>query len=176
MVRFLSFVLSLGAPLGPYVRVTDVSVEVPVGTRFSRTCLNMRILELFSGSGSLGQVFAERGWEVTSLDADVKTDAQIKEDILTWDYSVYPPGFFDVVWASPCCTQYSCARTSAATPPKPCFSRLTCTKVSRNHRVFSATGLVYRKPRNRVAENQAVYGRLTLGRPRLLFVFGLGLP
>ena len=76
----------------------------------------MRILELFSGSGSLGQVFAERGWEVTSLDSDVKTDAQIKEDILTWDYSVYPPGFFDVVWASPCCTQYSCARTSAATP------------------------------------------------------------
>ena len=53
----------------------------------------MRILELFSGSGSLGQAFAQHGWEVTSLDSDVKTDAQIKTDILTWDYSVYPPGF-----------------------------------------------------------------------------------
>jgi hypothetical protein len=60
-------------------------------------------------------------------------------------------------------------------PPKPCFSRLACRAIPRNHRVFSATGLVYRKPRNRAVENQAVYGRLTLGRPRLLLFFGLGL-
>jgi hypothetical protein len=35
---------------------------------------------------------------------------------LTWDYTVYPPGHFDVIWASPCCTQYSCARRNAKTP------------------------------------------------------------
>jgi hypothetical protein len=45
----------------------------------------MRILELFSGTGSIGNTFAEQGWEVISLDSDVKTDATIHEDILTWD-------------------------------------------------------------------------------------------
>ncbi len=76
----------------------------------------MRILELFSGSGSIGKAFAREGWEVISLDSDVKCDATIKQDILTWDHTVFPPGFFDVVWASPCCTQYSCARRGAKTP------------------------------------------------------------
>ena len=76
----------------------------------------MNVLELFSGSGSVGNVFAQRGWSVTSLDLDPKTNATIHENILTWDFAAFPPGFFDVVWASPCCTQYSCARTSAKTP------------------------------------------------------------
>ncbi len=76
----------------------------------------MRILELFSGSGSIGQAFGSKGWEVVSLDSDVKTDALIKENILTWDHTVYPIGYFDVVWASPCCAQYSCARRGAKTP------------------------------------------------------------
>ena len=76
----------------------------------------MRILELFSGSGSIGQAFGSKGWDVISLDADVKTDAVIKEDIIAWDHTVFPVGFFDVIWASPCCTQYSCARRGAKTP------------------------------------------------------------
>ena len=76
----------------------------------------MRTLEQFKGTGSIGNTFAEQGWEVISLDSDVKTDATIHEDILTWDYTVYPPGHFDVIWASPCCTQYSCARRNAKTP------------------------------------------------------------
>jgi site-specific DNA-cytosine methylase len=76
----------------------------------------MRLLELFSGTGSIGKTFAQMGWEVVSLDSDVKTDATIKEDILTWDHTVYPPGHFDAIWASPCCTQYSCARRGAKTP------------------------------------------------------------
>jgi hypothetical protein len=76
----------------------------------------MRILELFSGSGSVGKVFTQRGWDVVSLDCDVKTGAIIKTDILAWDHTVFPVGHFDVVWASPCCTQYSCARRGAKTP------------------------------------------------------------
>ena len=76
----------------------------------------MKLLELFSGTGSVGSAFASAGWEVTSLDSDPKTDATIHEDILTWDYSTYPPGHFDVIWSSPCCTHYSCARRGAKTP------------------------------------------------------------
>lgn len=75
----------------------------------------MRLLELFSGTGSIGKVFADRGWEVISLDKDPNTEATIKEDILEWDYTVFPPGHFDAIWASPDCTQYSCARRGAKT-------------------------------------------------------------
>ena len=76
----------------------------------------MKLLELFSGTGSVGSAFASAGWEVTSLDSDPKTDATIHEDILTWDHTAYPPGHFDAIWASPCCTHYSCARRGAKTP------------------------------------------------------------
>ena len=73
----------------------------------------MKLLELFSGTGSVGKAFSSQGWEVVSLDSDPKTEANIHEDILTWDFTTYPPGYFDAIWASPCCTHYSCARRGA---------------------------------------------------------------
>ena len=76
----------------------------------------MKLLELFSGTGSVGSAFAARGWEVVSLDSDPKTKAQIHENILTWNYKVFPRGHFDAIWASPCCTHYSCARRGAEVP------------------------------------------------------------
>ena len=76
----------------------------------------VRLLELFSGTGSVGYTFTAHGWEVASLDEDPKTDANIHEDILTWDHTIYPPGHFDVIWCSPDCTQYSNARRGAKTP------------------------------------------------------------
>ena len=76
----------------------------------------MRVLELFSGTGSVGRAFEAAGWEVTSLDADLRTPADIHADILTFDCRVWHPGHFDVIWASPPCTEYSIARTTARTP------------------------------------------------------------
>ena len=69
----------------------------------------MRLLELFSGTQSVGKVAREMGYEVVCLDRDM--DADIKCDIMDWDYKVYEPGSFDVIWASPPCTEYSRVKT-----------------------------------------------------------------
>jgi hypothetical protein len=74
----------------------------------------MRLLELFSGTGSIGRAFESRGWEVISL--DILPGATITSNILHWEYKNYPPGHFDFIWASPPCTEYSIARTRAKTP------------------------------------------------------------
>ena len=55
----------------------------------------MRLLKLLSGTGSVGEVFRERGWEVISLDINPKSNATIIADILTWDYRKLPDvGYF----------------------------------------------------------------------------------
>ena len=69
----------------------------------------MRVLELFSGTGSVGDVCKRLGCEVVSLDRDMEAD--IRTDIMDWDYRTYPPGSFDVIWSSPPCTEYSRAKT-----------------------------------------------------------------
>ena len=48
------------------------------------------------------------GYEVISLDLK---NADINCDILDWDYTIYPVGHFDVIWASPPCTEYSKAKS-----------------------------------------------------------------
>ena len=69
----------------------------------------MRLLELFSGTQSVGKVARELGYEVVSLDRDM--DADLKMDIMDWDYTLYPPRSFHVIWALPPCTEYSRGKT-----------------------------------------------------------------
>jgi site-specific DNA-cytosine methylase len=70
----------------------------------------MKLLELFVGTGSVGNVFKDKGWVVVSLDRDM--DADIKMDIMDWNYqAAFEPGHFDVIWSSLPCTEYSIAKS-----------------------------------------------------------------
>ena len=76
-----------------------------------------RLLELFSGTGSVGAAFQARGWDVVSVDLDPAGGPTIVADIDIWEgWRDYPVGYFDCVHASPPCTQYSRARTTALVP------------------------------------------------------------
>ena len=70
----------------------------------------MKLLELFSGTGSVGNVASALGFDVVSVDRDM--EATFKCDIMDWDYQQYPTKHFDVIWASPPCTEYSRALTT----------------------------------------------------------------
>ena len=70
-----------------------------------------RILELFSGTHSVGKVLKDKFY-IVSLDRDLGdedniSNIHIKEDIMTWNYKKYPIGYFDVIWASPVCLWWS---------------------------------------------------------------------
>ncbi len=69
----------------------------------------MRVLELFSGTHSVGKVCKKLDWEVISVDMLLPADHQV--DIMDFDYRQYPKDYFDIVWASPPCTEYSKAKT-----------------------------------------------------------------
>ena len=70
----------------------------------------MKLLELFSGTHSIGKVAKELNIEVISLDRDLPAD--IQEDIMTWNYKIYPEGHFDIITASPVCLWWSVCRQS----------------------------------------------------------------
>ena len=75
-----------------------------------------RLLELCSGTGSVGRAFAARGWDVVSVDCDPRANASICCDLLELTAEqCRSHGPVDFVWASPPCTFYSIARTTG--PP-----------------------------------------------------------
>ena len=55
------------------------------------------------------------GWDATEVDIDPRYEATHVVDLNDWERP-YGWVLFDVIWASPDCTQYSRARTTATTP------------------------------------------------------------
>ena len=82
----------------------------------------IRVLELFSGTHSIGKECEKRGWQVYSLDRDLpnydkldkdktyKSFKHFQEDIMTWDYKQYTEGYFNLITASPVCLYWSALR------------------------------------------------------------------
>jgi len=65
----------------------------------------VKVLELFSGTRSVGKVCDKLGWESVSVDMILPADH--KCDIMDFDYKQYPKNEFDIVWGSPPCKEYS---------------------------------------------------------------------
>jgi site-specific DNA-cytosine methylase len=65
----------------------------------------IRVLELFSGTGSVSKVCNKLGWESVSVDMILPADH--KCDIMDFDYKQYPKDYFQIVWGSPPCVNYS---------------------------------------------------------------------
>lgn len=71
----------------------------------------MRVLDLFSGTGSATQPFADREHDVFRVELDEKFDADLHADVLDlgpfdW-FALWRAGPYDFVWASPPCTSFS---------------------------------------------------------------------
>ena len=60
----------------------------------------MRLLDLYSGTGSVAKVAREMGWEVTTLDWSNKYKPDFCVDVLDFDFTVWPKGSFDMVFAT----------------------------------------------------------------------------
>ena len=65
----------------------------------------MNVLELFSGTGSIGKVCDKLGWNAISVDLELPATHEC--DVMDFDYKQYPKDYFSIVWASPPCTYYS---------------------------------------------------------------------
>ena len=68
----------------------------------------MKVLELFSGTGSVKKICDEYGFDCVSMDINDRFHpVDIKADMLTWDYKIYKPVDFDISWSSPPCASLS---------------------------------------------------------------------
>ena len=75
--------------------------------------MKYRVLELFSGSGSLTRFCNQMPemFETVRLDIDPRTAPDILVSILDWDYT--RESHFDIIWASPDCREYSIAHCTS---------------------------------------------------------------
>ena len=96
-------VVSISWPTGMLDMCKNSGKVVAILTEVRRP----RVLDLFSGTGSWSAPFAELGWEVITLDHNPRFRPTICANILEWNPHEFPPGYFDVILASPPCHAFS---------------------------------------------------------------------
>ena len=108
----------------------------------------MKVLELFSGTGSVGKICKEMSWEVISLDLK---GADINTNILNWDYTQYPVGHFDLIWASPPCDTFSQLRRTWVGKKLKCHHGEVCTHELLQHDIDTIGLPILRKTEEIIA-------------------------
>ena len=114
------------------------------------------LLELFSGTGSVGKVAEVFGYDVVSLDLK---DAKIVVDILEWDYTKLDADEIDVIWASPPCTEYSKAKTTGVR--KIDYANKIVLKTIEIIEYFNNCWWFIEKSPNRIVEGTTLYERFS---------------
>ncbi len=73
-----------------------------------------RMLEVCCGTAQVSRYFAAQGYEVVTVDWEAKWAPTIRADVRTLrPERLWSPGWFDVIWASPDCTEFSLAKSTA---------------------------------------------------------------
>ncbi len=90
-------------------------------TKESNSDVNYKpvLLELFSGTGSVGRSFRSRGWAVFSVDIDADTNPTLVANVLDLQLYALPPRV-NCIWASPPAGTASALQT----PPRGFGSRV----------------------------------------------------
>jgi len=91
--------------IGLFLNVFFVRKIFPRTKKKVRWGKAMRVLDLFSGTGSIKKIALAHGHECLSLDLE---NADINIDIMKWDYTAYSG--FDYIHASPPCVTFSHCR------------------------------------------------------------------
>ena len=73
----------------------------------------LNTLELFAGTQSFSKGVQRYNPEAKIITVDILNlfKPTHQADILNWNYRQYPSGFFDIVWCSPPCQEYSKAKS-----------------------------------------------------------------
>jgi C-5 cytosine-specific DNA methylase len=97
------------SPASTWPRAAPELAPLELSPAPERSPVCLRMLDLFSGSGGASRAALVRGWRVLRVDNALGTAHDVRADLATW--LPQPSERFDLVWASPPCTELSSAST-----------------------------------------------------------------